>query len=139
MAERRGLSLDEFYDLPEVEDIIAAWEVDQERCPHHGGPLSECPDDEKDWFPQLRICQPAMQLAAANRLYDLRHKDKPYHDGLRRFWAEEPSRLTPFHYRDGVTIWMSKDDLTPDDDFLGQRPAQWPSVDGPSSVSESDL
>lgn len=77
-----------------------------------------------------------MQLAAANRMYDLLHEAKPYHDGTFRLFAEEPSRLTPFHYRDGVTIWISKDDLTPDDDFLAQRPKQWRGYE-PSSGDES--
>lgn len=60
-----------------------------------------------------------MQAAAANRLYDLAHEDKPYHDGSFTRWAKEPSRQFPFHYRDGVTIWLSPVELNPDDDFLG--------------------
>lgn len=64
-----------------------------------------------------------MQLAAANRRYDQLHKEKPFHDGTFRIWMEKPSQLTPFHYRDGVTIWISEEDLTSadDDDFLEQR------------------
>lgn len=63
---------------------------------------------------------PAMQLAAANRIYDMRHEDRPYHDGSFSRWAAEPSRQFPFHYRDGVTIWLSPVELNPEDDFLGQ-------------------
>lgn len=66
------------------------------------------------------MCQPTAQRAVANWLYDRAHKDRPYHDGTFTIWQEKRSLLTPFHYRDGVTIWLSKDDLTPDDDFLGQ-------------------
>lgn len=64
-----------------------------------------------------------MQLEAAKRLYEKRHKDQPYHDGTETIWAEEPSQLTPFHFSDGVTIWLSREDLTPEDDFLGNRPS----------------
>lgn len=54
----------------------------------------------------------------ANRLYDQRHEKKPYHDGTERIWTEKSTPFTPFHYRDGVHIWVSVDDLTPDDDFI---------------------
>ena len=61
-----------------------------------------------------------MQLAAVNAMYDELHRERPFHDGTFRFWQEKRTPLTPFHYRDGVSIWLSRDDLTPDDDFLGQ-------------------
>lgn len=84
----------------------------------HGGPFDECPDDQRDWFPQRRICWPSAQLAAANRKYDELHKDRPYHDGSETVWSETPTVLTPFHYRDGVTIFLAATELNPDDDFL---------------------
>ena len=61
-----------------------------------------------------------MQTAGATRLYALRHKDKPYHDGWFQSWAEEPSASHPYRYDDGVSIWLASVDLSPDDDFLGQ-------------------
>jgi hypothetical protein len=60
-----------------------------------------------------------MALHAARRKYDALHKDAPYHDGMFTAWAKERSDAYPFHYLDGVEIWVSRDDLTPDDDFLG--------------------
>lgn len=59
-----------------------------------------------------------MAAQAANRQYDALHEAKPFHDGTFTVWTKERSEATPFHYRDGVTIWVSPDDLTPDDDFL---------------------
>lgn len=53
-----------------------------------------------------------------NRLFDLLHEDAPYHDGKEQIWQEKPSRLTPFHYRDGVTIYLAETDENPDDAFL---------------------
>lgn len=59
-----------------------------------------------------------MAAAAANRMYDQLHEAKPFHDGTFTEWAKEYSRETPYHFRDGVTVWVSHEDLTPDDDFL---------------------
>lgn len=126
LAAKLGVSLEQFYDLPESEDWIADWELEHETCPTHHGPRSECSDAEQDWFPQLTVCHPTMQLAAANRRYDKIHENAPYHDGFFRLWSENPSAITPFHYREGVTIWLSKEDLTPDDDFLAQKKPELP-------------
>ncbi len=63
-----------------------------------------------------------MALAAARRRYEALHKDRPYHDGSWKRWSAEASELFPFHFSDGVHLWVSEHDLTPDDDFL-TRPA----------------
>lgn len=65
-----------------------------------------------------------MALAAAQRKYDELHEAKPFHDGTFKVWAEKRSDRTPFHYLDGVRIWVSAHDLTPDDDFLNDPPNQ---------------
>lgn len=57
----------------------------------------------------------------AQRRYEKLHEKRPWHDGLFRVWAEEYSPLTPFHFMDGVSIWVSREDLSPDDNFLGDR------------------
>lgn len=59
-----------------------------------------------------------MEVQAANRRYDELHEDRPYHDGSFTRWAKEPSRQTPYHYRDGVSVWVAPVDLSPDDNFL---------------------
>lgn len=63
-------------------------------------------------------------LAVADRLYDDLHKDRPWHDGKERIWSKEFSKLTPWHYRDGVMLYLAETDENPDDDFLGQSVAQ---------------
>jgi hypothetical protein len=60
-----------------------------------------------------------MVLRWAEARYDALHKDLPFHDGTFTSWGKERTNRTPFHYRDGVRIWVSKFDLTPDDNFLG--------------------
>lgn len=59
-----------------------------------------------------------MQLRAAERLYGLLHEKQPYHDGTFKRWAKEPSPEFPFHYLDGVSLWLANEDTNPDDDFL---------------------
>lgn len=66
-----------------------------------------------------------MVFHAAARRYELLHQEAPYHDGTFESWSKEPSLSHPFRYDDGVRITLSRLDLTPDDDFLGQsRPEQ---------------
>lgn len=60
-----------------------------------------------------------MQLAGAQALYAALHKDAPFHDGSFANWSADRSRDFPFHFSDGVTIWMSPTELAPDDKFLG--------------------
>ena len=54
-------------------------------------------------------------------MYDDLHEKVPFHDGTFTDWSPKWSRATPYHYKDGVQIWVSRHDLTPDDDFLKQR------------------
>lgn len=110
----------DFYDRDDAEEWIADYELEAETCEHHGGPRSECPESDRDWYPQRAICYPTMYLAAAEARYRELHQAKPYHDGTFTRWSEDRSALFPFHYDDGVTIYLSRSDDTPDDDFLDQ-------------------
>ncbi len=60
-----------------------------------------------------------MERAAAEWRYDAIHEDEPYHDGTFKNFSAVRTIDTPYHYRDGVNVWVAKHDLTPDDDFLG--------------------
>jgi hypothetical protein len=115
------VTVEEFYDLPDAEDRIAVYEIEKDRCQFHGGPYSECGDDERDWFPQLSVCHPTMQLKFAQRRFEKLHEDEPYHDGYFRFWSKEPTKRCPFHYTDGATIFLSPEDLNLGGDFLKQQ------------------
>lgn len=63
-----------------------------------------------------------MALAAVNWMLDQRHQGKEgvgeYHDGTFTRWSHTRSTTHPFHFRDGVAIWVSKYDLTPEADWL---------------------
>jgi hypothetical protein len=95
--------------------------------------LSECGDDDRDLFPQRSVCWPTAQLKAAEELYMRLHEDAPYHDGTFERWAEKRSIDFPFHAMDGVAFWLSPVDLSPDDDFLGNRPGHSELSDRPDS------
>lgn len=59
-----------------------------------------------------------MARAYAEATYDEIHKDLPYHDGSFKKWAKTRSDSTPYHYRDGVSISVHREDFSPDNDFL---------------------
>ena len=59
-----------------------------------------------------------MDLAAAERRYKTLHEKQPFHDGTFESWAKDPSLSHPYHFLDGVRIFVAETDLFPDDDFL---------------------
>lgn len=128
----------EFWALPSWEqaDHVADWEFERDRCPQCKRPGGECTDPDIDWFPQRDVCYPSMALAAVNAKYDELHEKRKFHNGTFESWSEKRSDSHPFHYRDGVGLWVSRVDLTPDDDFLSvgvlgadQFPGQDPEAD----------
>lgn len=60
-----------------------------------------------------------MMKAYAESLYDKLHEKKPFHNGTFDKWGEKRTSETPFHYRDGVSLWIVDADLSPHDHFLG--------------------
>lgn len=54
-----------------------------------------------------------------NWMLDEKHKNiGEYHDGTFTSWTKNRSSTHPYHYRDGTSYWVSKYDLTPDDEWL---------------------
>lgn len=64
-----------------------------------------------------------MELAGTQWKYDQLHQDAPYHDGTfpddPEQWSEKRTKEHPYHYLDGVTLWVADTDLDPHDHFLG--------------------
>lgn len=77
-----------------------------------------CRDPSVVWYPQRSIDYAAMHQAAAAWRYDEAHKQLAYHDGTFKHWDSQRSEEFPFHYKDGVRVWVSREDLTPEDHFL---------------------
>lgn len=83
----------------EQAEILA---FEQELCPACGNLRSVCSDPERAFYPQRSMC-----YASAVKEVVLRRLRKR-HDG-------EPG--TELHPLDGMGVWVSPDDLTPEDDF----------------------
>ena len=77
-----------------------------------------CADPDRLWYPQRHICFATKARDAADRAFGEKHKAKPFHNGREKGWAKDYSPQTPFHFRDGVRVWVSQHDLTPDDAFI---------------------
>lgn len=58
-----------------------------------------------------------MERAAVEAMYDETHKDLAYHDGSFMRWAKERTDAFPYHYRDGVTLSISREEDTSEDIF----------------------
>ncbi|GAA4123248.1 hypothetical protein GCM10022215_29710 [Nocardioides fonticola] len=108
--------------LPEQERgwWIARWEIEQDSCPQCGRPREECGDPTKRWYPQRSICYATREAAAAQRMYDHLHAEKPFHDGTYSGWVKDfaPGAGKIYRYEDGASIWAAPVDLNPEDKFL---------------------
>ena len=112
-----------FSALPDLErDLwLVKAEAEANRC-KCGNDRTACSNPEHDWFPQRTVCYAEMEAQAANRRYDELHEAAPFHDGTFSNWSQRATATTPYHYRDGVSVWVAPVDLSPDDDFLTRQP-----------------
>lgn len=94
------------------------WEADQLVCGICGNLREDCADPNAARYPQRHKCYAKREQEAADRLYGEKHKDKPFTNRAETRWAEKPDPQTPFHFRDGVRIFVAPVDLDPDDHFL---------------------
>lgn len=86
-------------------------------------PSSECSDATRSWYPQRAICYSTMETEAAQARYRDLHEAAPYHDGTfpddPSAWSATRSETHPYHFGEGVTIWVAPVDLNPHDHFIG--------------------
>ena len=75
-----------------------------EICPDCGNLRSICSDPEQAQYPQRRMC-----YASAVRDLTLRRLIKKY---------GHPDGVEDLHPLDGMGVYVSPDDLSPDDDFV---------------------
>lgn len=105
------------FDEAEREAWIARWEYEQDLCPDCGNPRSVCSDPNVDNYPQRSVCWVTAAGQVAQRRWAKKHENaKPDREG--------------YLPDDGVRIWMSRTDLTPDDDFLPNAVSEPSSNDG---------
>jgi len=67
-----------------------------------------------------------MELAAADRIYRKLHEALPFHDGTFTDWVKDPDSEHPYHFMDGVRLYVAETDLNPDDHFLSPQRAEDP-------------
>lgn len=75
-----------------------------EVCPSCGNLRSVCSDPDLALYPQKSVCYPTAVKELTLRRLRKRHSDD--------MGTEE------LHPLDGLAVWVSHDDLTPDDDFV---------------------
>jgi hypothetical protein len=75
-----------------------------EVCPDCGNLRSVCSDPERAFYPQRRMCYATAVRELTLRRLQAKHKQEPGIDDL--------------HPLDGMGVYVSPDDLTPDDDFV---------------------
>ena len=74
-------------------------------CPDCGNLVSVCSSEDFTGYPQRRMCYSTASLQLTRRRLQKKYaKKQPGTDGL--------------HPTDGMSVWISTDDLTPDDDFV---------------------
>lgn len=78
-----------------------------EICPSCGNLRSVCSDPERPFYPQRAVC-----YATAVKEVTVRR--------LRKLHSQDAAEA--LHPLDGLGVWASPDDLTPDDDFLNESP-----------------
>ena len=74
-------------------------------CPDCGNLREVCSNPDLPWYPQRHICYASKDREAIDRKWRKKHKDA----------APDTVGRMP---TDGERIWVSTEDLTPDDDFL---------------------
>ena len=74
-------------------------------CGRCGNLRSECSRDDGIWYPQRSVCNATAARELTLRQFHAKH-------------GKTEATADDYHPADGVTIWMSDVDLTPDDDFL---------------------
>lgn len=93
------------FDVNERDNWQALAEYEDALCPQCHQLRSICEDPEQLFYPQLHRCNATAATQASNRLWQKRHKDaKP-----------DAAGYLP---TDGTAVWVSEQDLTPDDDFI---------------------
>lgn len=59
-----------------------------------------------------------MNLASLRARYAAQHEKKPFHDGTFHGWSAERTPDAPFHFTDGVSLYVSEQEPAEGEDFL---------------------
>lgn len=93
------------FDVNERDSWYALDEWESEVCGQCGQLRSVCSDPETPWYPQRATCWSTATRTVVERRWHEKHENaKP--------------DVAGYLPTDGVTVWVSPHDLTPDDDFV---------------------
>lgn len=94
-----------------------------ELCPSCGNLKSVCSDPTMPWYPQRSVCY---ATAAREQVW-------------RMTWERygRPEQKDAKHVTDGLSWWLHREDLTPEDDFFGEG-LYVPGVGLPAADSQAD-
>lgn len=98
------------YDVHERDGWYEKSDYEQAICPRCGNLRSICSNPDIPHYPQLSVCFAWQAMATAYRMFNLKHDPKNP--------GKDPREEIETDPRDGAWIWMSTEDLTPDDDFI---------------------
>lgn len=84
------------------ETMVAEYELVCQSC---GNLRSVCSDPAVPWYPQRAMCYAQGALEVTLRTLAEKYKDKKPQPGVS-------------HPTDGMGVWVSTEDLTPDDNFV---------------------
>ncbi|MFT3871064.1 MAG: hypothetical protein QM714_00225 [Nocardioides sp.] len=101
-AKAWGYGIEEWEALPD-EKRDELLEYERQICPRCGNLRSVCSNPDVPWYPQRSMCYATGARELTLRRLHKKHKD-PGTDAM------APT--------DGMTVWMSRDDLSPDDEFV---------------------
>lgn len=102
--------------MNERDNWDALHEYEDALCPQCNQLRSICEDPNTDFYPQLHTCWASAAVTVSTRRFHKRHdKAKPDKAG--------------YLPTDGRLVWISTEDLTPDDNFLGDPPPTEPAQD----------
>ena len=74
-------------------------------CPACGRLRAECSDPTRYWYPQRQMCYASANIEATKRRVAKKYEGN----------EPKPNRLHP---TDGMSLWVSPEDLNPDDKFI---------------------
>ncbi len=99
------------------------WDRSREECPQCHRPAAECSDPDRVWYPQRLVCYATRETERLEREWRELHDEKTgrvFHDGTERSWSKTFGAAHPYNYDDGVRLFVTAVDLSPDDDWLSR-------------------
>lgn len=101
-----------------------------------------CSDPTVLWYPQRSVCYATREKEAALAKYHALHDAESghvWHNGDETSWSKVRDDDHPYHYMHGVSVWVARRDVNPDDHFLTSSvPGRFAAGEGDPDAGEGD-